>query len=95
VQGLICKYLNLTDSWKAVDGEAVPPFFRLVRQQWQLGEYTSVKETARARTLPIPAALVIVFAQMKSRPAYTRPDDPIFVSRNGTPVDEYNLPIVT
>ena len=36
---LIGKYLNLTDSWKAVDGEAVPPFSLLVRQQWQLGEY--------------------------------------------------------
>jgi integrase len=89
--GLIWKYLNLTDSWKVVDGEAVPPFSLLVRQQRLLGEYTSLKETARARTLPIPSALVGVFARMKSRPTYKGPDDPVFVSRNGTPVDEHNI----
>jgi integrase len=89
--GLIWKYLNLTDSWKVIDGEAVAPLSLLVRQQWLLGEYTSLKETARARMLPIPAALVVVVAQMKSRPAHTGPDDPVFASRNGTPVDEYNI----
>jgi hypothetical protein len=31
--GLIWKYLNLTDSWIVVDGEAIPPFSLLVRQQ--------------------------------------------------------------
>jgi hypothetical protein len=73
--GLSWKYLNLTDSWIVVDGEAIPPCSLLVRQQWRLGEYTSLKETARARTLPIPAALVGVFARMKSRLTYTGPDD--------------------
>jgi integrase len=48
-------------------------------------------ETARARTLPIRAALVVVFAQMKLRPAHTGFDDPVFVSRTGTPVDEHNI----
>jgi len=65
IRGLIWKYLNLTDSRIVVDGEAIPPFSLLVTQQWRLGEYTSLKETARARTLPIPAALVVVFGQMK------------------------------
>jgi integrase len=89
--GLLWKNLNLTDAWKVADSEAIAPFSLVVRQQWRLGEYTSLKETARARMLPIPAALVMVFAQMKARPKRTGPDDPVFVSRNGTPVDEHNI----
>jgi integrase len=89
--GLLWKNVNLTDTWKVAEGEAIPPVSLIVRQQWRLGEYTSLKETARARTLPIPAALAVVFAQMKSRPAHTGQDDPVFVSRNGTPLDEHNI----
>ena len=89
--GLQWKNLNLTDAWLVVGAEAIPPSSLVVRQQWRLGEYTSLKETARARTLPLPAALVAVFAEMKRRGKFTGPSDPVFVSRNGTPADEHNI----
>jgi integrase len=89
--GLQWKNLNLTEAWQLCDAEAIPPTSLIVRQQWRLGEYTSLKETSRKRTLPLTAALVTVFAQMKLRGKFTGPSDPVFVSKNGTPADEHNI----
>jgi integrase len=89
--GLVWKNLNLSGQFAIVDGEAIPPMSLVIRQQWRLGAYTSVKETARARTLPIAGPLAGVFAVMKQRAEYVGPGDPVFASRNGTPVDEHNV----
>lgn len=91
VCGLQWKDLNLTDAWQMCDAETIHPTSLIVRQQWRLGEYTSLKETSRARTLPLVAALVAVFAQMKQRGKFVGPSDPVFVSKNGTPLDEHNI----
>ena len=91
VCGLQWKDLNLTDAWQMCDAETIPPTSLIVRQQWRLGEYTSLKETSRARTLPLAAALGAVFAQMKQRGKFVGPSDPVFVSKNGTPADEHNI----
>jgi integrase len=89
--GLQWKDLNLSEAWQVVDAEAVPPMSLVVRQQWRLGEYTTLKETSRGRTLPLAAVLVTTFAQMKLRGKFTGPSDPVFISRNGTPADEHNI----
>jgi integrase len=89
--GLQWRNVNLTDSWLVVDAEAIPPTSVVVRQQWRLGEYTSLKESARARTLPLPSTLVAEFKRLKQRDKFTGPCDPVFVSRNGTPADEHNI----
>jgi integrase len=89
--GLLWKNLNLGDAWQILDSEAIPPQSLVVRQQWRLGEYGSLKETARARTLPIPGALLEVFTLLKQRRKFTGPEDPVFISRNGTPVDAHNI----
>jgi integrase len=89
--GLQWKDLNLSEAWQVVDAEAVPPMSLVVRQQWRLGEYTTLKETSRGRTLPLAAVLVTTFAEMKLRGKFTGPSDPVFISRNGTPADEHNI----
>jgi integrase len=89
--GLVWRNLNLSDQWVVVDGESIPPMSLVIRQQWRLGEYTSVKDTARARTIPLAVSLAGEFARMKMRAVNVGPDDPVFCSRNGTPVDEHNI----
>jgi integrase len=89
--GLKWKRVNLSDQWATCDGESLPPWTLVVREQWRLGQYMSVKAQSRKRPLPIPLALRPVLAELKARPRWTAPDDPVFSSRNGTPIDEHNV----
>jgi integrase len=46
---------------------------------------------SRARTIPIADLLLGALNVAKARGKWTGPDDPVFVSRNGTPVDRVNV----
>jgi len=74
-----------------VDGEAIPPLTIAVRRHWYLYEYTSLKKRSRIRDIPIPDILLGALVGMKGRPLFTGPDDPVFASRNGTPIDSHNI----
>lgn len=89
--GLTWRDLNLSDQWVTVADATIQPKTLIVRQQFRLGEYTSLKESSRARSLPLAGCLVGMLLIMKQRGSYTGPDDAVFVSRNGTPVDSHNI----
>lgn len=89
--GLIWKWLNLTDGWVIVDGEAIKPWHAGIRQQWYRGHYGSLKAGSRRRDVFIPPSLAQALLCLKQRPLWTGPEDPVFASREGTPVDAHNV----
>src|SRR5258707_14482477 len=89
--GLQWKRVNLNEQFTTVDGEWLPRLTIAVRAQWYRGEYGSVKAKSRRRNIPIPWALRSVLATIKEQSQFTGVDDPVFVARNGRPIDEHNI----
>lgn len=89
--GLRWKRVNLTADYLTVDGEVIPPHSLAVRENFYIGKYCSVKTGRRSRFVPLPQSAVLMFAGLFRRPRFTGPDDPVFSSRNGTPIDEHNI----
>ena len=95
--GLRWKRLNLTPEWSTADGEALPPWTLVVRQQWCRGRgkaikagYGSTKAKARERHIQIPAPLRPILIGMSRRKKWTGPEDAVFAGRTGRPLDEHN-----
>ncbi len=89
--GLVWKRVNLTDQTVIVDGDVIPPFSLAVRVNYYRGVWDTTKVTARNRIQPIPAVVVPLLAELSNRKSFTGPDDPVFASRTGTPVDAHNI----
>jgi len=93
--GLQWKAINLTDSWPLLDGEVIPPKSILIRLQWSTrkggGAYHTVKARGRGRYLPMDGAIEKLLRSVASRDKFTGPDDPVFASSTGRPVDAHNL----
>ena len=98
--GLLWKDINLSNEWVVSDGDAIQPMTLLVRQQWRLGEYTSLKEKPRERPIPIARALAEAFAKLNSRGRFVGPDDPVFAVRHDAVANDVvqllllNLPVL-
>lgn len=84
------KRVNLSDETVVVDGVTIPPHCFAIVENYYRGEFGSTKAKARNRVQPIPSVVVPLLAGLKlSRmPA---PDDLVFSSRNGTPIDAHNV----
>lgn len=89
--GLRWRHLNLTGASVIAGSELVPPFSLIVRENWYRGERCSVKAKSRRRTVPLSTSVVACLAAMQRRPHHTSPDDPVFCSRTGQPLNENNL----
>lgn len=89
--GLRWRHLNLTGSSVIAGSELVPPLSLIVRENWYRGERCSVKAKSRRRTVPLSTSVVACLAAMQQRPHHTSPDDPVFCSRTGQPLNENNL----
>jgi integrase len=89
--GLRWRYVNLTDEFSLVDGDAIPPFRAAVRWNFTVVQFGSVKTGNRSRTVPLPQMVVEALRRLQAESASTRPDDPVFASRNGTPLDSHNI----
>jgi integrase len=50
----------------------------------------SVKTGNRYRTVPLPEIVVESLRRLREAPGPAGPDDPVFASRNGTPIDANN-----
>ncbi len=88
--GLRWRHVNLTPEW-AMDADALPPFTLAVRQHFTRGEVGSLKTGNRKRNVPLPEVLVTALAKLKARPKFNGPDDVVFCSREGTPINENNV----
>jgi integrase len=88
--GLQWKCVNLSASPIESEGQTIPARTLAVRKQWYRGELSEVKRI-RERHLPIPDALLPMFQTLKSRARYVGPEDFVFVSQAGTPINETNV----
>jgi len=91
VLGLRWKYVNISNVWATVDGESLPPWQIAVRWQWTLRQFGSVKAKKRRRQVVIPVLLADALSVVRKRERFTGPDDAVFASRSGRPVDEKNI----
>jgi integrase len=89
--GLRWRYVNLTDQFALVDGEAIPPFRAGVRWNFTAGQFGTVKTGNRYRTVPLPALVREALANLREISSFTEPDHLVFASRNGTPIDAHNV----
>lgn len=89
--GLRWGRVNLTGEPAIVGAEVVPPHSLLVRENYYRGEFGTVKAASRRRTVPLSSSVVEALASAKRRGNFTEPDDLVFASTRGTPLDETNL----
>ena len=89
--GLRWGRVNLSAVSATADGELIPPYSLIVREQFYLGEFGPPKADSRNRSVPIPVAAIEALAALKQRPRFVGPDDLVFVSSKGTPLDADNL----
>lgn len=91
IAGLQWKRVNLGDEVIYVDGDVIPPGSLAVRSNVYRGVRGTVKTGARNRIQPIPEVLIPRLRELKEREKFTGPNDPVFVSRKGTPLDVHNI----
>ena len=89
--GLRWKRINLTRNTVIVENELLPPWSVAVRENYYRGKFGTVKAKSRRRNLPISRTVVDALLQFRAQSKYTAPDDLVFASRTGRPLNENNL----
>jgi integrase len=85
------KRVNLTPEIVVVGSEVVQPFTLLVRENYYRGKFGTVKAKSRRRAVPLSASLVAALIGFRTTSKFIGPEDLVFASRNGTPLNENNL----
>ena len=88
--GLQWKHVNLCEAERDKDGKRIAPPTIDVRNQLYRGRLEGVKKNRR-RDLPIPEPLLQILRELRSRGTFIGPDDFVFISRVGSPVNQNNL----
>lgn len=83
--------LNLTGEAVVVGGEVLPPYTLAVRENYYRGKFGTVKAKSRRRTVPLSSCVVRLLIELRQRSKFNGPDDLVFASRKGTPLNENNL----
>ncbi len=89
--GVRWKRVNLTGQFVESDGEMLPPFSAAVRENYYRGDFSSVKTGSRRRIVPLLACVVQALKQIRLRSQFTGPDDVVFASSTGRPLDDHNI----
>jgi integrase len=93
--GLQWRVINTTSEPVIVDGDVIPPMALAVWRAWSCrkggGAYASLKSASSRRILPIDPQIERVLAEIAKRGVFLGPDDPVFASKAGTPIDAHNL----
>ena len=91
ILALSWKRVNLTKETSVVGGEVLQANSLVVRENSYRGKFGTVKAKSRRRTVPLSTMVVKALVSLKQRSKFSGPDDLIFVSRKGTPLNENNL----
>jgi integrase len=89
--GLQWKFVNLSEEWRQVDGETIPPRSIAVRMEWSRGKLNSVGQKSRQRILTIPPPLLPILSALRDRLNHTGPDDFVISSSSGRPISQQNI----
>jgi integrase len=102
LEGLRRRRANLTDSPVRIDGEMVPACSIAVREAYvrvygkqvdaeqKGGRYQGLKSKRSRRNVPLLPLAAQVLEAVMNRSKFTDPNDPVFASRVGTPIDLHN-----
>lgn len=91
ILGLRRKRVNLSKDSVMLNGRSLGGEMIAVRENFYRGKFGTVKAKARLRDLPIPQALLPVLNEVMNGSAFKGPDDLVFGTEKGTPLDEKNL----
>lgn len=89
--GLRWKRVNLAAEPQVASGDYLQPYTLAVRENYYRGKFGSVKAKSRRRDVPLGNSVVIALLEVRARSKFIGPDDLVFASRNGTPLNENNL----
>jgi integrase len=89
--GLRWKRINLTEQPEIVTREVLQPFSLAVRENYYRGRFGSVKAKSRRRDVPLSNTVILALLQLRKGSRFAQPEDLVFASRNGTPLNENNL----
>ncbi len=89
--GLRWKRVNLTDQSVVAAGAILQARTLAVQENYYRGKFGSVKAKSRRRDVPLSSSVVAALAALHARSRFVGPDDLVFVSRKGTPLNENNL----
>ena len=84
--------LHLTGEPALLGGEVLQPHTLVVRENFYRGKFGSVKAKSRRRAVPLSRSVVEALVSLRARGKFTGPDDLVFASREGTPLNENKLP---
>jgi integrase len=88
--GLRWKYVNLTDEWTVVNGEALPLNSLLVSSSWVRNERGTTKNKSW-RKVPLTTEAWVALMLQFEMTRFQGEDQPVFASRTGTPLDSHNF----
>lgn len=89
--GLRWKRLNLSDGIIQSGGETIPPLSLIVREDFYRGKWGTTKTKSRRRTIGIPDLLIADLVMLNEESPFNKPDDIVFASKRGTPIDAHNV----
>jgi integrase len=89
--GLRWKRVNLTGEAVIVGGESLQPYTLAVRENYYRGKFGSVQAKSGRRNVPLSRSVVRALEGIRQKSKHTRPDDLVFSSGKGTPLNENNL----
>jgi integrase len=74
-----------------VGADVLLPCSLAVRKNYYRGKFGSVKAKSRRRNVPLSRTVVNALLELKSKSKWTGPEDLVFTSRNGTPLNQRNV----
>jgi integrase len=89
--GLRWKRVNLTWEIIIVGAEVLNPCSLAVRENYYRGKFGSVKAKSRRRDVPLSRSVVESLLELKARSKHCGPEDLVFASKKGTPINERNM----
>ncbi len=101
LEGLKWKRINLSGEPLVCEGEDIPPFTMLVRESFERvskkfssdgkrGKYQTLKGKGSRRNVPLLPLAIATLKLIRDHSKFTASEDPVFASRNGTPIDLHN-----
>jgi integrase len=82
--------LNLSGEIIMVGDKLLPPLSAWIAEDWSQKEFRETKTEYRDRIIPIPVVLVPLLGEVLQSNPFKHPDDPVFASRTGKPVNDNN-----
>lgn len=88
--GLRWSCVNLGERVQYAQGDTIPPYSILVREQYTRNRFSRLKTNGSRAVLPLDSDLWVALADWYERTEYDKPEDTVFAGRNGSPLDAHN-----